>query len=484
MKRKLLSFTLSSALTLAPFSSAPALNTDLPDLGASADSVMTPKQQQDLGRAFMRSVRHNQAVLDDPLITDYIQHLGKELVEHSGADGQRINFFVIDNPEINAFAGPGGYIGVYTGLILTTETESELAAVLAHEIAHVTQQHLLRAWETAQRMSIPHAALLLAALALGVAVGGDAGMAAAAGTQAALLQQQINFTRANEQEADRIGIDTLAKSGFQARAMPAFFERMSKANRIYQTDLPEFLMTHPVTANRTAEALDRADAYPYKQPTGDLRYQLVRMELQQRQQHDANAAVADFDRMLHDGRYRDRMATEYGRARALMRAGDLRQAETAIDKLLAKRPDVLEFIITKATLEAKRGETGRALKRLDDALLKKPSSYALNVSYADVALARGEYQAVLQRLQRYVEFNDQDPRIYSLLARAAGEAGNKVAANLYQAEYHYLNGDLESAIMQLEIALKTPDLKFYDSSRIESRLKTFKDEEAENKKRE
>lgn len=484
MKSKLLAVALSTSLVLAPGSSSLALNTELPELGTSSGSVMTPKQEKDLGRAFMRSVRRNQAVMDDPLVTDYLQQLGEHLVNHSNAAGQRFTFFAIDNPTINAFAGPGGHIGVYTGLIQTTETEAELASVLAHEIAHVTQHHLMRAWETAQNMAIPNAAIMLAAIALGMTVGGDAGIAAAAGGQAALLQQQINFTRANEKEADRIGIDILAKADFEPRAMPAFFDRMGKANRVYATELPEFLMTHPVTTNRTAEALDRAAGYAYTQPADDLRYQLVRMYLLQRNRNDPNTAIAEFDRMLKDGRYRNRVATEYGRARALMRAGQLTEAERAVDSLLQERPDMLDFVVAKASLEVLRGDTQAALQRLDSALLKKPSSYALNVQYAEVALARGRYAAVLSHLQRYIEFNDQDPRIYALLSRAAGETGHTVDAHLYQAEHHYLNGDLDSAILQLEIALKTPGIRFFDSSRVESRLKTLQDEEAENKKRE
>ncbi|MGB5198962.1 MAG: M48 family metalloprotease, partial [Sedimenticolaceae bacterium] len=152
---------LSAVLLVAQAPRAFALDTELPDLGNSAGSLMTPKSERDLGKAFMRSIRRSENVMEDPLLTDYIQRLGKRLVETSGTRGTPFHFFLIDDPRINAFAGPGGYIGIFTGLLITTETESELAAVVAHEIAHVTQQHLLRAWESASRMSIPNAALLL-----------------------------------------------------------------------------------------------------------------------------------------------------------------------------------------------------------------------------------------------------------------------------------------------------------------------------------
>ncbi len=472
-------------LTLIPLGqSATALNTDLPDLGHSAGSIMTPKQERELGRAFMRNVRQNQAVLDDPLVADYIQQLGARLAGHSDGAGQNFTFFVIDNPEINAFAGPGGHIGVYTGLILTTETESELAAVLAHEIAHVTQQHLMRAWETASNMQIPNAAILLAAIALGAAAGGDAGIAAAMSGQAALLQEQINFTRANEKEADRIGIDILAKSKFETRALPAFFSRMGKANQLYSTEVPEFLLTHPVTTNRIADALGRADNYPYHQPADDLRYQLIRTLLQERNQANPNAAVADYERLLKTGRYRSRTAMEYGRALALLRANQPEEADNALKALLESNPKVTEFIVTKASVEARLGQKDKALTRLRDAVLEKPSSYALNLAYAEVAVARGAYAAALRQLEDYVQYNEGDPRVYQLMSIAAGEQGDRLKAHRLLAEHHYLNGDLEAAILQLEIASKQAGGSFYDASRVESRLKTLREEQATKEARE
>ena len=484
MKHPLRHLLLSAALTLTPLGYNHALNTDLPDLGSSASSIMTPKQERELGQAFMRSVRRSQAVLDDPLINDYLQQLGNSLVDRSASAGQRFTFFVIDNPEINAFAGPAGHIGVYTGLILTTETESELAAVVAHEIAHVSQQHLMRAWETAQDMAIPNAAIMLAAIALGLTVGGDAGLAAAAGGQAAILQQQINFTRANEQEADRIGIDILAESGFEPRAMPAFFARMGKANRVYATEIPEFLLTHPVSTSRTADALDRAGNYAYTQPEDDLRYQLLRMHLQQKANQDPNQAVENLERLLREGRFRSKLATEYGRAQALSRAGRLAEADQALDQLLAQRPDLSEFVVSKARVETRLGKTSQALARLDRALLAKPGSYALNISYAETALAQGQYDKVLGRLQQYIDFEAQDPQIYKLMSLAAGEAGDTLAAHNYLAEHHFLSGSIEAAILQLEIALKTPGISFFDSAKVESRLKIFREEEEAQKNRE
>ncbi len=481
--KQLLSLLLSSTLV---FTSAPAvsLDTRLPDLGNSAGGLMTPKVERELGRAFMRNVRQNQAVLDDPLIGDYIQQLGERLVEHSDAAGTPFHFFVIDNREINAFAGPGGYIGVYTGLITTTQTESELAAVLAHEIAHVTQQHLLRAWETASNLALPNAAILLAAIAIGVAAGGDAGLAAATMGQGALIQQQINFTRANEQEADRIGIDILAAAGFDPNAVPAFFSRMGKANRVYASKLPEFLMTHPVSTSRIADALGRAARYPARQQRDSLRFELTRARIALRDVDHPLAHAARLARQLEDGRYRNRLATEYERALSLLQGGRPEAAAALLDQLLKKAPDTIEFIIARAEAAQRLGHAEAALKRLQDALEHHPSNRALLLAHAELAIALGHFREAERRLRAHIGLAADEPRIHALLARASGEAGDVVTAHRHQAEYHYLNGELEEAILQLELAQKTPGIDFFDNSRIDARLRELREELAARKKRE
>lgn len=465
-----------AALLMLPVPRGWALDTDLPDLGNSAGALMTPTRERELGQAFMRSVRRSQKVIEDPLLTEYIHDLGRRLVESSEYRGTPFDFFVIDDPQINAFAGPAGHIGVYTGLMLTAETESELAAVLAHEIAHVTQQHLLRTWESTSQMSIPSAALLIAAIALGAAAGGDAAAAAAIGGQAAMMQQRINFTRANEKEADRVGIDLLAEAGFEPRAMPSFFSRMGRANRVYDGSLPEYLMTHPVTSSRTADALGRAERFPYRQATGDLGFQLARANLLQRQIDSPQQAVREFDQMLEDGRYRDESAVRYAIALAKMRARDYAGAADYLDDLLEKHPGRVEFVVNRALVASLQGHYDAALERLDAALATDPGGFALNLVYAETALEAGQAARAAERLRGFLDYDPDEPRVYQLLAQAAGELGNAATGHEYLAEYHYRIGRLDDAVMQLEIALEQPELNFYDASRLEARLKAVRRE--------
>lgn len=453
-----------------------ALNLELPEMGASADSVMTPMSEQRLGQAFMRSVRKSMKVLDDPLVTDYIQSLGKRLVVGAKGGGTPYYFFVLDDPGMNAFAGPAGYIGVFSGLIVSAESESELAAVIAHEIAHVTQRHLMRSVEDQQKLMGPATALLIAAAILGAQVSPDAGIAAALGAQAALAQHQINFTRENEQEADRIGIGSLAAADFEPHAMPAFFERISKASRIYETGAPEFLRTHPVTSNRIAEALNRADRYGYRQRPDDLRYHLVRAWLRERSLGSPEKAAEYFRATLADDRHSNEEADRYGYALALMRGGKTGPARDEAKRLLQQKPTEAAYVLLDAQIDQRTGKAPEALRKLTDALRGQPSSYPLLMGQAEAAMAASQPQQAINALNQAARLRPDDSRIQQLLSDAHRRAGGTFGFHRHLAEHHYLNGELEPAIRQIEVALRQPDLNFHETAQLDERLKELKTE--------
>ncbi|MEN8176506.1 MAG: M48 family metalloprotease, partial [Pseudomonadota bacterium] len=459
--RLLLAAAVMISSTVSP---ATAADFSLPDIGDSAGVYISPTQERRLGQAFMRSVRASSKVVDDPLLEDYIRRLGRKLAGTSDAKGQSFDFFLVKDPTINAFAGPGGHIGVHTGLILAAETESELAAVVAHEIAHVSQRHIARMIEAANTMSVPSAAVLLAAVLLGAAAGGDAAMAAAVGGQAALLQQQINFTRANEQEADRIGMQILSKSSFDPRAMPVFFQRMGRADRTSGITLPEFLRTHPVSTSRIADSLGRAEAYPYRQAPESLQYHLLRATLRVDRPANPKTAVEQFQSTLRDGRYRNREAEEYGHSLALMKAGNIREARSRTDALLKKSPREPSYIILSARLHKKEGSNTRALQVLRNGLKKLPNNYPVSVVTADILMTSGKASEAHALLKKLVSREPGDPRIRQLSARAAASLGKKAESHEQLAEYHYLNGELDAAIQQLEIANRLSGLGFYERS--------------------
>jgi len=453
----------------------------LPEIGDPSGNLLSPVQERRLGQAFMRSIRASQPVIDDPLMNSYIQRLGERLVSSSDAAGRSFHFFLIESPQINAFAGPGGYIGIYSGLITTTQSESELASVVAHEIAHVTQNHLVRSFDAAQRMSLPMAALAIAALVLGAATdNAAAGVAAATGIQAGIAQSQINFTRSNEEEADSFGIQALAKADFDPQAMASFFDRMGKATRLYDNgQMPEFLRTHPVTTNRIADARGRASAYPYRQRPDSLDYHLLRARLRSLEFPNTKAAVTFFRGTLASHRYRNEEAERYGYVLALTANREYDEARKQLNELLRQRPAEIAYLVAQADLLQQTGDTAAAVAVLKDALELYPDNYPLTLYYARLLLDQGTAEQALRLLQRQLRGRPEEAQLFKLLARAAGEAGNKTLGHRYLSEYYYQTGTLEPAIRQLQIALRDDTLSYYDSAQMTARLRQMQDEQAQ-----
>lgn len=462
----------------------PAISLDteiqLPDMGDPADAVLTPTSEERLGRAFINSVRERQKFVDEPVYEDYIESLGNKIAANSDDPGHSFSFYLIESPIVNAFAGPGGHIAVYSGLALTTQSESELAAVLSHEIAHVTQKHLLRTFYRAQQMSVPAAVALLAAVLIGVGGGGgDLTRAAVAGIQGGMLQDQINYTRHNEEEADRVGMETLVRTHYDPRAMPAFFGRMGKASQAYSTKLPEFLRTHPVTTNRIGDALGRAEKYPYRQHNDDIRYHLLRSWLKLRGFPQPAKAVDYFTNNLREGRYNNKDAEEFGLALALMQKRQYDQARPILSRLLQGRPQTVEYRLALADLETASGQPALALNLIREGRKGLPENKPLALGQAELLQKQGDYKEAAAVLGKLVKDRPGDPRLLQLLSSAEGRSGHRADAHGHLAEHYYLNGDLKAAIYQLEIALREPAINDFQSAKFAARLRTFKQEYVE-----
>ncbi len=448
----------------------------LPDLGSPSDQYLTPADEIRLGKAFMQNIRATQDVIDDPLVSEYIQDLGTKLLKRSDAAAQPFTFFVIEDPVINAFAGPGGHIGIFSGLILATQSESELASVVAHEIAHVTQKHLLRAFDAANQMSGKTAALILAAILVGVTTSNaDAGIALASGVQASAIQQQINFTRSNEQEADNEGIRILAEADFDPRAMPIFFERLTHANRLFDSGIPEILRTHPVTTNRIADSLGRAEEYPYKQYAGSTRYFLIREALRAKQFSTPKDAIKHFRTGLKEGRYLNKEAHQYGYALALTANHQYKQARSEITKLLKQRPEQAEYILADAKIARAMGKPDEAIESLATANLLMPDNYPIAVAYIENLLESKKSNQAKQVTSRTRVLHPNDARLFRLLGKSEEQLGNTTESHRLLAEAYVADGKFEAAIQQLKIAAKSDEKNdFYLTSQIESRIQELK----------
>ncbi len=467
-----ITYTLLFLLLFNP-AKADSVNSSLPDIGDSAGAFLSPAQEQKLGQAFMRSVRQQARLVDDLDVNNYLENLGQRLAAGSTAPNRQYQFFMVDDASINAFAGPGGYIGVHSGLLRAAKNESELAGVLAHEIAHVTQRHLVRAYEASNRLGLPTAAAMLAAVLLGAATNSDAGIAAAVAVQASSLQYQINFTRANEKEADRIGIQTLSRVQIDPFGMPDFFGRLQRATRLYGERPPEFLSTHPVTANRIAETQARAEQVGHKGSRDSLDFRLIKVRLDILNSHNPNQKISQYQAMIKADK--DSAAARYGLALAFEKTNQLTQALQILQSLHRKNPDYILYRTTLAQLQLQKKQPKKALQLLSETLKLYPRDLTVTAHYARTLLhsnqATKARDVLLDLLQKP---SAQQPATYKLLAKAASASGHDWQARQASAEAYYLNGQTSAAVEQLEQALKLKDINYHDRAAMEARLKEFK----------
>jgi len=446
-------------------------------MGDASGSIISPDEERRIGESLMRQFRQSLKIVADPEVREYIQSLGYRLAGNTDGQALDFTFFVVEDEAINAFAAPGGFIGVNTGLILATESETELASVLAHEIAHVTQHHLARAVAKAEKLNLPTTAALLAAILLGQA-NKQLGEAALAVTTAAPIQMTLDFTRAHEQEADRVGIRTLVNAGFDPRGMPAFFERLQKATRYYGGQPLEFLSTHPVTVSRIADSRNRAEQYPYRQHDESLDYHLIRAKLRLLQEKDAQRSVQRFAAALQNGQYRNETAERYGYALALLNAGQHDAARREIQQLTAKNPENMACLIVLGRIAMADQHAERAVEIFQDALRLYPYNTPLTVYLAEALLQQGKPARAATILRDHIRHSGAQPELYKQLAQMEGEAGLQSEAHQSLAEYYYLSGDTDGAIHQLKTALRGKGIDFYTVSRIEARLKQLEAERA------
>lgn len=461
---------LALLIMLRPATALPQSNfDDLPNLGDASGQIISPLQDKALGAYFMRQIRQSGIILEDEEATAYLSALGHKLAVHSENPGFNFTFFLVNDSSINAFAGPGGYIGANVGLFLASQSESELAGVMAHEIAHITQRHLARAFASQDRMSLPTTAAILAAILLGATTDGAAGAAALMATQAASLQQQINFTRANEKEADRVGIQTLADAGFDPFGMPGFFERLQKNSKLYGTRPPEFLSTHPVTLNRISEATTRAESYPKVKQYTHLDFLLIQAKMRVNSYENPKQVLADVQR--YKGKSGGKTAVEqYEFALLLSKTENHTAAMEVMERLHNNDPDRIAYRLALAGILTTDKQYSAALQIYADSLELYPGEMTIVLPYASTLMLSGQAPEAYTLLTDMANRNSSNPQLHKLLAQAAGATGHAVQTHTAMAQYYFLNGYTNQAIEQLKLAEKSPRLSSYETARIQARI--------------
>ena len=461
---------ISSLLALFLAIAPPVLAEGLPDLGDTAQLALTPQMERRVGESIMRDIRlHEPDFDDDPEVTAYLNVLGNRLVANSQDVRQDFEFFLVKDPTLNAFALPGGYIGVNTGTIVGAQSESELAAVLAHEIAHVTQHHMARMASNQGKLSAAALAAMVVAI---LARNSQAGAAAAAIGQAGAITAQIGFTREYEREADRIGFLTLEKAGFDARAMPSFFLRMQKAGHLYENNAPTYLRTHPITTERIADAENRIQGLPYKQMADSLDFQLARAKLRAGQGTPRDAtALLEAD--LRDKKYNNEIAARYGVAVALLRAKEPARAAAALAPLMKSTQHPM-FYGLEASIKRASGDDPGALAVLKQALVDYPNNRALNYACIEVLQQLGQNREASALLDEQLRNYPHDAKLYGLRAKGYASLGKRLLQHQAQAEAYVLQGSLPAAIEQLQLAQKSGDGDFYQLSSVDARLRDLR----------
>lgn len=445
---------------------------ELPDFGTPADSVLSKSREAQVGRSVMLQLRNAGAVVEDPQLTEYIEVLGSQLASQANDGDFEFEFFVVGDDRINAFALPGGHVGVNAGLILASENESELAGVLAHEVSHVTQRHIARSLYDNQRTSIISMAAMLAAVLLGAAA--DLSTEATSGLlsagQAAALQRQINFTRTHEAEADRVGMDVLAAAGFDPSGMAAFFEKLSRRASLSSQYVPEMLQTHPVSTGRIAEARSRARQLPRATHEDSVGYAIAKARLRVLFADTPEQALAYFEAQ-GDG---NAPADRYGRALSLIGLSRGDEADRLFRDLIDENPHIIAYRIGQAEALMSTGLTEQAMDVYAEALKLFPRNVPLVISYADALIASQPARAheILLDLLNNVR---PTPAQIELIARAANAEGDVVSAYHYMSEYYASIGDLRLAIAQLRLALEAPEATAIERARFEARMREFID---------
>lgn len=461
-------------LTLA--AGIPAAEINLPDIGSPADAALSKNEEAKIGRAIMQQIRASGELVEDPQITEYINEVGHRLAAQANIDGNHeFSFFVIDNSAINAFALPGGFIGVHTGLLEATRNEDELAGVLAHEVAHVTQRHLARRIHATQRQSILSTAIMLGAILAG-AVGGassDALQGAIAISQGSAAQQQINFTRSNEYEADRVGISSLAAAGFDPQGMGSFFEVLSRGT-ITPTEhrVPEFLRTHPVSSARISEARGRARSYAPVHTADSITYGVARTRIIVADQKTPEAAVAYFEREPYE--YQSDVE-RYGRAIAYLQDDRPVEANKIFEELANKSPEIIAYHIGLGDSLLAMDLLPESMAVFDFAKDLFPRNSSLVIHYANALLQVGNPKLAHEILLDLFNNVTPTPEQVRLISRAATAAGEDAEARYYMAEYRFMIGDLIGGIQFLRQALRIPELDEIQRIRFEARIDFVRD---------
>jgi predicted Zn-dependent protease len=448
----------------------------LPEIGVVASDAITIDKEKVIGDVIMRQLRGQAPLVHDPVLQEYIQSLGNRLVIHADNTKFPFKFFMINNPVINAFAFYGGHIGIHTGLLAQASTESELASVVAHEIAHVTQRHLARRVQMQQRSSPLQIASLIGGLLLAIA-DPEAGIAAVQAGAAANQQASINFTRNNEQEADNIGINILNRAGFDPMGAPGFFDRLVSQSRGRSNQLA-FLQTHPLPESRVAETVTRARSYGKRDVPPSLEFHLAKARIIARYMGNARRNIESFESLQGKGNPIQQKANEYGLAIAYFEGERYRDAKTIMDKLLKNDAENLFYLDLMTDIYIKLDSPRQAVSLLSPLWQVKPQNKVLTLNLANAYISAQQFDPAIEMLRDLLLVDKESFLAYQLLNDAYNLNRQKKEAHMAQAEIYALISAYPLAIDELQFAYNQANADTIEKQRIKGRISQFREAQA------
>ena len=448
---------------------------ELPELGSTFDSILNAADEKKIKFQIMEQVNSSNSIITDPEINDYLTNLGKELIDKGTKEKLKINFFIISDRSINAFAMLGNVIGVHSGLIFAANSESELASVLAHEIAHITQKHLLRLFDSQTKNAYKsYLAMAIAVLAART----NPQLSSGAITAASALQAQniLDFTRSNEQEADRIGFTTIEKAGYDPRGFIDFFSTLKKFNSFSTGAAPVFLRTHPITIDRISEIEDRLKDFKYIQKENKIEFYYTKAKLRAFI-GDYSNIVNEFKSEIETKKYIDKSSSYFGLVYALLRQNKIKEARVYFDELNLMNIKSAMLVELNANLLIKEKKYEKAFEVYKKGLNNYPLYRAFIFGISNLIIEAKKPDKAIEFLKSYLSFYSDDPIFYDLIAKAYNQKKDFQLEHENLADSYYFRYDLRNAIAQMDLAVKINSDNFYNQSRIEHRLKQLKREE-------
>lgn len=462
--RKHMRLILTLLLSLLSFSNW--ASETLPELGHPSERALNPEEEKAMGDAFIRALKAQAVLLDDELVTDYLQNLGLRLAANSPETNREFNFFIINSNDINAFAGPNATIGINKGLIVAAKNESQLASVISHEIAHVTQKHLIRSFQSSESTNLTTFATVLAAILLS-STDPTASAALMLGGVASGMQKQINFTRSNELEADRVGIQILLNSNLSPAGMVEFFEILQSSTFYGSESDIEYLRTHPLNSTRIAEATSRTPKVSWSTPNDSLAFRLARTRIIVANSSNLNELANDYPASQNESQ-----TNAYARALIYMHQNKGNAAIKVLKPLVKKYKHLwYELALAEALLMAKKEQPALLVyKELTEVY---PDYLPVIHEHAKALIALKKYEKSALLLEKQLSEN-YNSITYHLLAQTYSEQKKLLKAYMIKAELYANDGLYEFAIQQIKNALKLPNNKPETIVRLEAKIEIYK----------